>query len=99
MVSDIWVGAGLQKNMHHERMATSRQDVQRRLFRPIGGGLLESLYTALAGDRIKIYTALAFTLPWLEAESWTQQQRPALFKVAGVTCRTRSIIRSLNKSG
>ena len=102
MVSDIWVGAGLQKNIHHERMArmaTIRQEVQRRLFRLIGGDLLESIYTALAGDRIKIYTALTFTLPWLEAESWTQQQRPALSKIAGVTCSTHSIIRYMNESG
>ena len=99
MVLDIWVGLGLQKSIHHDRRATIRQDVQRRLWKLIGGGLLESLYTALAGDRIKIYTALAFTLPWLEAESWTQQQRPALSKISSVTCPTHSIIRSLNESG
>ena len=97
MVSDIWVGAGLQKNIHHDRRATIRQDVQRRLWKLIGGGLLESLYTALAGNRIKIYTAQAFTLPWQEAESWTQQQHPALSKISGVTCSTHSFIRSMNE--
>ena len=39
MVSDIWVGAGLQKNIHHDRRATIRQDVQRRLWKLLGGGL------------------------------------------------------------
>ena len=60
MVSDIWVGAGLQKNIHHDRRATIRQDVQRRLWELLGGGLfLESLYTALAG----METESRFTLP------------------------------------
>ena len=79
MVFDIWVGAGLQKNIHHkrrDRRATTRQDVQRRLWTLIGGGLLESLYTALAGDRIKIYTALAFT-----PVSYTHLTLPTIYSV------------------